>query len=277
MPGIFNMKKSNVPAKSRGVVLFAFNTAAVDYVKIAEQSARLIHHSLNLPVTLITDHGAVTAHIDQTIIIENTLTNFRTGYAGGTPWRNGNRYQAYELSPYDETILIDSDYLMLDTSLLKILDTTDDYRLVFNNRLPKELIAASMGPLSLNYVWATAITFKRTLKTELMFNLVGRIQRNYEYYRKLYHIKQRNFRNDYAFAIANHIVNGYTSDMLQGMPMTMLTFDALIKDININQHTLIVREQDQAHVIPQQNIHVMDKTFLQSDQYIKFVDQICQD
>jgi hypothetical protein len=259
------------------VLLFAFNTDAVDYVAIAEQAARLVHHTLNLPVTLVTDHSAVTAHIDQTIIIENTLTNFRTGYAGGTAWRNGNRYQAYELSPYDETILIDSDYLMLDTSLLKMLDTTDDYRLIVDNRLPGEFITASMGPLSLDYIWATAITFKRTLKTELMFNLVGRIQRNYDYYRKLYQIKQPNFRNDYAFAIANHIVNGYTSDATQAMPVTMLTFDALIKGIDVNERTLVVREQERAHVISRQNIHIMDKHYLLSDNFNKFVDQICQD
>ena len=51
------MTKSNVPAKSRGVLLFAFNTDAVDYIHIAEQAARLIHHTLKLPVTLVTEAG----------------------------------------------------------------------------------------------------------------------------------------------------------------------------------------------------------------------------
>ena len=265
-----------MPAKSRGVLLFAFNTDVVDYVAIAEQAARLVHHTLNLPVTLVTDHGAVTAHIDQTIVIENTMDNYRTGYASGTTWRNGNRYQAYELSPYDETILIDTDYLMLDRSLLTALDTTLDYRLIHNNRSPKESMSGDMGQLSLNYIWATAITFKRSQRSELLFNLVGRIQRNYSYYRKLYQIRERNFRNDYAFAIANNILNGYTVNADQSLPWSILTLTESVSSIEINTNNLTVRS-DIAYIVPKQNIHIMDKTYLQSESYKTFVDLICQE
>ena len=269
------MKNLNVPVKSKGVLLFAFNTATVDYVKIAEQAARLVHHTLNLPVTLVTDHGAITTHVDQTVIVENNVDNVRVGYAKGTQWRNGNRYQAYELSPYDETILIDTDYLMLDDSLLKVLDTTTDYRIVYNNRNPKQSMTGDMGQMSFNYVWATAITFKRTDKTARLFELVGRIQRNYSYYRRLYHIRETNFRNDYAFAIANNIVSGYSPKQDQSIPWTMLTLDQPISNIEIKNSMMIVRSAE-AHVIPRQNIHVMDKDFLLGENYIKFVDAVCQ-
>jgi hypothetical protein len=269
------MKKLNVPAKSKGVLLFAFNTDVVDYVSIAEQAARLVHYTLNLPVTLVTDHEVITAHIDQTIIVENNVDNVRVGYANGTQWRNGNRYQAYELSPYDETILIDTDYLMLDDSLLKVLGTTEDYRIVYNNRNPKQSMTGDMGQMSFNYVWATAITFKRTDKTARLFDLVGRIQRNYSYYRWLYHIRETNFRNDYAFAIANNIVNGYSPKPDQSIPWTMLTLDHTVNNIEIKNNMLVVRS-DTAHVIPRQNIHIMDKDFLLSENYIKFVDAVCQ-
>lgn len=270
------MKNSNVPAKSKGVLLFAFNTPAVDYVKIAEQCARLVHHTLGLPVTLVTDHGAVTAHVDQTIVIENTLSNYRTGYANGTVWRNGNRYQAYELSPYDETILIDTDYLMLDRSMLTALDTTEDYRLVYDNRSPLEWMSGNMGSLTINYVWATAITFKKTNRAKMLFDLVGRIQRNYSYYRKLYHVRERNFRNDYAFAIANNILNGYTPAQKQCIPWTMLTLDKTVSSIEIKGQSLVVREDERAHILPYQNIHVMDKDYLLSSAHVNFVDAICQ-
>lgn len=266
------MKNSNVPAKSRGILLFAFNTELVDYVKIAEHAARLIHHTLNLPVTLVTDLGTVTEHFDTTIYVENTIKNFRTGYAGGSDWRNCGRYQAYELSPYDETLLLDSDYLMLDTSLLKILDTVSDYAIASDSQNTKQSMNSPMGQL--DFVWATAVAFKRTAKSELLFSLVRRIQNNYGYYRKLYNIPQRNFRNDYAFAIADNILNGYTKTIT--MPWPMLTLDEPITAIEIQEHRLVVREQDRAHLIPKQNIHVIDKDYLLSDQYSKFVDQICQ-
>lgn len=260
------MKRLNVLEKSRGVLLFAFNTDAVDYVHIAEQAARLINHTLDLPVTIISDAD-----------VENKFSNIRLGYASGTSWRNGDRYRAYELSPYDETILLDSDYLQLDRSLLTILDSTNDYQLVHHNQSPREWMTGNMGPLSLDYVWATAVMFKRTDKTKLLFSLVGRIQRNYAYYRKLYQIRETNFRNDYAFAIANNILNGYTTDGTQSVPWAMLTLDRKITNIEIKEHNLVVREDALAHIIPRQNIHVMDKDYLQSNLHVKFVDTICQE
>lgn len=254
------MKNSNVQEKSRGVVLFAYNTDTVNYKHIADQAARLISHVLALPVTIISD---TVSH-----------NNYRTGYASGSQWNNLDRYRAYELSPYDETVLLDSDYLVLDDSLLKIIDTTDDYRLMTHSQTPTETMNGDMGMISLNYVWATAVVFKKTPKANLLFDLVGRIQRNYEYYRKLYNIREYNFRNDYAFAIADNIINGYTAS--PGISWTMLTVDKLIKKIEIKNNSLIIREDTTAHVIVRQNIHVIDKLYLQSDVHIHFVDQICR-
>lgn len=269
------MKNSNVPAKSRGVVLFAFNTDAVDYVAIAEQSARLIHRTLNLPVTLITDQEISTDYIDQTVIVENDVDNVRKGYANLTAWRNGNRYQAYELSPYEETLLIDSDYLMLDQSLLKLFDATQDYQIMGSNKFLKAVSPTLMSATSILQVWATAILFKRTLKSQQLFSLVGRIQRNYDYYRRLYNITATNFRNDFAFAIANNIINGYAKDNL--IPWTMLTAENPIDNIEATANGLIVRQKSQAYLIPRQNLHIIDKDYLISKKFVELVDHICQE
>jgi hypothetical protein len=269
------MKNLNVPAKSRGVVLFAFNTDAVNYVAIAEQSARLIHHTLNLPVTLITDKQTITEHINQTVIVENNVNNVRKGYANLTAWRNGNRYQAYELSPYDETLLIDSDYLMLDQSLLKLFDLTQDYHIMGNNKFLKAVSPTLMSTTSISQVWATAVVFKRTFKSQQLFALVGRIQRNYDYYRRLYNITATNFRNDFAFAIANNIINGYAQDNL--IPWTMLTAENPIVNIERMNNSLVVREANQAHIIPHQNLHIIDKDYLTSSKFELFVDSLCQE
>jgi len=261
MSGIFNMTNLNASAKSRGIVLFAFNTDRVDYVEIANRASRLITYNLNLPVTIITDIGEMPK-------------NFRKGYAGGTLWYNSGRYLAYKLSPYDETLLLDSDYLILDDSLLKILDSAIDYTIMTKNQSPTNDMTGNMGMLSINYVWATAIAFKKTTKSKLLFELVGRIQRNYDYYIKLYNLREHNFRNDYAFTIADNILNGYTNS--PGIPWTMLTIADPITKIEIKNNKLIVREQESAHILPRQNIHVIDKDYLLSDDYQRFVDTICQ-
>ena len=255
------MTNLNASVKSRGVVLFAFNTDTVDYELIAERASRLITHTLNLPVTVITEMSSL-------------QTNIRQGYAHGTQWFNGDRYRAYELSPYDETLLLDSDYLVLDDALLKILESTADYNIVSNNQNFHQTMTGNMGEMSLNYVWATAIAFKKTLRSKMLFDLVGRVQNNYGYYCKLYNIRRSNFRNDYAFAIADNIINGYTAS--PGIPWTMLTVDKTVKALEIKNNKILVREDDVAHVISQQSIHVMDKVYLQSDNYNQFIEQVCK-
>ena len=275
MNGTSNMKILNEQEKSRGVVLFAFNTDDVDYVKIASNAARLIKHHLNLPTTLITDAPTQDRAFQTHVIVENNLKNIRTGIGEGKQWRNGGRWQAYAISPYDETLLLDSDYLVLDDSLLKLLDVVDDYMIMHDNKFFNEPVDSSMGRFSLPYVWATVVAFRKTKKSKLLFDLVGRIQRNWEYYTKLYQTTTENFRNDFAFAIADNIVNGYTAG--PSIPWTMLTAKELLTDIEITDNQMIVREQDSAHVVPKQNLHVMDKEFLMSTKFDQLVESVCQE
>lgn len=260
MRGILSMQNLNDNAKSRGVLLFAYNTDSVDYVKIAERAARLIEHNLKLPVTIITD-------------MQSPQTNVRIGYKHGSQWFNGDRYRAYELSPYDETLLLDSDYLIFDNSLIKILDTVDDYKIMSNNQSPTHSQDGDMGILSLAFVWATVVVFKKTQKAKQLFDLVGRIQRNYEYYVKLYHLREDNFRNDYAFAIADNILSGYQAS--PGIPWRMLTIDHRVKKIETQNNKLIVREDSKAYIITRQNLHIMDKDYLLGDSHQKLLDEIC--
>jgi hypothetical protein len=61
---------------------------------------------------------------------------------------------------------------------------------------------------SIPFYWATVFTFKKDPVTEAFFNLVEYIKKNWLYFRVLYNIEMTNFRNDFAFSIAIHIMNG---------------------------------------------------------------------
>jgi hypothetical protein len=267
------MKKSAVQEKSRGVLLFAFNTEHTDYVEIARRSSRLIRQTLDIPITLITENGTNTKGFDTVVYVDNILKNYKIGEQGS--WRNGDRWRAYELSPYDETILIDSDYLMLDDSLLKLFEQAFDYRIMTHNNKPAGAWNLNTSLLGLQYQWATVILFRKTLRAKMLFDLAGKVQRNYHYYAKLYHIRDKNFRNDYAFTIANNMLNGYNLDMDQGIPWPMLTFADVVISIRKKDNLLTVKERERGYVIPQQNIHVMDKGYLLSDDFADFVETVC--
>ena len=257
---------------SRGVVVFAFNTETVDYVKIADQTSRLSSKFLKLPVTLITDHDADPKfRYDNIITIDPQGDNWRDQ---GTQWRNFGRHYAYSLSPYAETILLDTDYIILDNSLNTVFETDFDYKLMHHNTNYRGAVYEQMGETSLPYIWATVILFRKTQKSELLFDLVGKIQRNYSYYRALYNIREGNYRNDYAFAIANNIINGYNLNELQGIPWNMFTIEEKIDQVLYDDNFIYVYSAGVGKVVARQNIHVMDKQYLQSQDFEKIIDGI---
>ena len=133
-----------------------------------------------------------------------------------------------------------------------------------------------MGETSLPFVWATVVLFRKTERARLLFNLIGRIQRNYQYYRALYNVRERNYRNDYAFAIANSIISGYSVNETQGIPWRMFTVDRRIEKIMLTDNFIQIYYDDEATMVPYQNIHVMDKNYLQSRDFEQLVEAICE-
>jgi hypothetical protein len=266
--------KSN--EKSKGVVVFAFNTD-VDYVAIADQTSKLIQHNLGLPITLITDHDALPEFdYDNVIRVDQQGATYRTEDVN-VQWRNFGRYLAYELSPYHETILLDTDYLVLDDSLKKLFETKWDYKLMHHNSDETGNSYEMMGNTSLPFIWATVVLFRKSEKTKLFFELVGKIQRNYKYYRLLYNIRDGNYRNDYAFAIANIILSGYDINESQGIPWKMFTLTRKIdKLIDDDKNVRAYFKTENPLLLPQQSIHVMDKQYLQTEQFKEFVRTICE-
>ena len=268
------MQNSVSSEKSKGVVVFAVNTDSVDYVKIADLTSQLTAKHLGLPITLITTADADPKfRYDNIVTIEQQGDNWREG---GVQWRNFGRHYAYALSPYYETILLDTDYLVLDDSLLTLFETEFDYKLMHHNTNYTGAVYEQMGEISLPYIWATVILFRKTVKSQLLFDLVGKVQRNYRYYRALYNIREGNYRNDYAFAIANNIINGYDLNESQGIPWRMFTIEDKIRKIMLDPMFLRVHHDNGAVVVPHQNIHVMDKEYLQSRDFEQVVEAACE-
>jgi hypothetical protein len=272
------MPNSNKSAKSkRGVILFAFNSPTVNYVGIADNAARLIEKYLKLPVTLVTDMAG-DPKFDFHVVhrVDAKDGNFRSDLSNvQVQWKNFDRYTAYAFSPYEETILLDTDYLVLDDSLLKLFETDFDYKIMHHNRDTNGPSNEEMGTTSLPFVWATVVLFRKTDKAEMLFDMVGRVQRNYPYYCKLYNVGGRSYRNDYAFAIANNIISGYNLTEDQGIPWVMLTLEQQVESIQTKGSLLAVRMKDKAVMIPKQCVHVMDKDYLQSANFAQFIEEMC--
>lgn len=272
------MKNLKELEESKGVILFAYNTESIDYVAIADANAQLIDKHLKLPITLITDLNTVPKFAyDKIIRIENTLDNFRKINVKTDKWRNGGRSRAYDLSPYDLTIILDSDYLILDDSLLQLLQQPFDYKLQHNSYNHTGPISNRMGHnYTLPFVWATCVIFRKSCSSKTYFDFVKKIERNYGYYKTLFKA-QGTFRNDYAFAMADIILNGYTWEDTRSLPFKIFTVEHDITSIEIKNKFMIIKNAEIAVVSPIQNVHIMDKKYLQSNDFKNFIMKVCNE
>ena len=264
MNGIFNTMNSNASVKSKGVVIFANNTSTVDYVAIAKQAQRLVEHVWQLPVTIISDG-----------VSQPRNTRYSIDSNKFEQWNNRGRSTAYDVSPYDQTIVIDCDYLVFDTNLLKIINTVDDYAIARHNIfVDNEWAPTTMGPYSLPSLWATVLVFNRTERAKMLFDLVKRIETNYPYYRQLYNLKESNYRNDYAFTIADLILNGYTQDPKNYLPWPIHTVGSPIESLTLSGPRLLLKTKQSAQVLPRQDLHIISKSFLLSKQLDDLISEV---
>lgn len=197
---------------TRGAILFAFNSDKFNYYDMAEHTAKRIEHFLDMPVTLVTDKNSIPKKpkysFDKIVTVEPDKTNVREW---GT-WINKGRYQAYEYSPYDETLLLDVDYMINSDRLLRIFDYYDDFACHEDTHFLMEptQYKESLSAKSYKTLWATAIGFKKTKRVENIFESIKMIQHNYEHYAYIHGFLDGSFRNDFALTLALRLVNGHT-------------------------------------------------------------------
>jgi hypothetical protein len=209
---------------TRGVILFAFNSPKYNYYEMAKYTAKRIEHFLNLPVTLVTDDDSIPAGESQFWDKVVKITPDKDNFRDWGQWINKGRYMAYELSPYDETLLLDVDYVVNSDKLLKIFDFYDDF--CCHNRTeylmlpgaPQELLSA----YSYETLWATVVAFKKTDRAKQIFDSLRMVQENYDHYANIHSFVGGVFRNDYALTLALKIVNGHSDNKNDYIPWNLV-------------------------------------------------------
>lgn len=194
---------------SKGVVLFAHNNENTDYYKMAVYTAMRANRFLDLPVTIITDVDSITDTsytFDKTITIEADRSNYR----GKSSWINKGRYQVYDLSPYDETLVLDTDYMINSRTLLDTFKQPSDFVCYQDSKFllsdqPNEM----MNNQTLGIYWATVIRFNKSDRSKDVFKMIEMVQKNYEHYSNIHKFMGYMYRNDYALTIALRAVNGH--------------------------------------------------------------------
>lgn len=221
---------------NRGALLFAFNTPKYNYYEMAVATAKRINHFLGLPVTLVTDSESLP--VDQSYQFDNVVIApaDKTNTRDWRPWYNKGRYRAYQLSPYNETLLLDTDYMVNSNKLSKTFDLPTDFcchdttSFLMHPNAEQEML----GVYSFNTVWATVIMFKKTKRAEQIFNCLGMVQNNFDHYASIHGFISATFRNDYGLTLATRIVNGHTTSNTDVIPWNLLHVG---KNTNVYRNT----------------------------------------
>lgn len=283
---------------SRGVIVFARNNSQIDYIKQARFLAQRVSKYLDLPTTIITDSPDFLKHeypdwesvFDQVIsivwkesdvsastVLSNTEKHSIKKFYDGTlihkklDWKNDARTLAYIVSPYEETLVLDSDIVICNDIFLKCFEQCHDF-LIYKQAI--ELLDIDRGndfrrisDVSVDFYWATCVFFRKTETNRIFFDLVQHIHENWTHYNNIFQINSPYYRNDYAFSIAIHIMNGYQSgDFAKPMPGTLyfITDKSILWKIS-DESLLFLLEKptyDGEYTplrINNSNLHVMNK------------------
>ena len=198
---------------TQGVLIFAFNNEATDYISMAAWSANNIRRHLNLPVALVTDNPTAAAkHKFEHIIVTAPDTGgarYFADYKQTITWHNAGRINAYELSPFDQTLVLDADYVVASDSLLDVLKIPQQFAAFKDAFEPSSMTnLETFGAYNMPMWWATVMMFRRGTVSQYIFDSMQMIRANWQHYRDLYGIHQSNYRNDYALSIALGLVAG---------------------------------------------------------------------
>lgn len=248
----------------RGVMFFAFNNSKTDYYSMAVKAAKRVKHFLNLPVTIVTDSQPLNPEFNIINVSAET-----SNHKDNNPWYNKGRYRAYDLSPYTETILLDTDYLVNSTQLLKVFDMYEDFMCHDSTYFLTEGYDTEMvSEQSFKTLWATVIVFKKTERVKHIFECLEMVQNNYSHYINLYHINSPMYRNDYGVTIATHIVDGHTINKQNYIPWTLNHVNSYVKVYKLNDTEYMMLNETgkraEYMIVKDMDFHCMNKeTFME--------------
>jgi len=186
-----------------GALIFARNNEKIDYEAMALWSARNIERHLGIPTHIVTDNAV------------STNTRHFTD-VGTVTWHNHNRMDAYRLTPWDRTLVLDADYVVASNQLQSVLEVEQDF---LAHRWAYDVTGCNTFE-GLNYFgnnnmpmwWATVMVFNKSRHAELIFDCMAMVRNNWTHYRNLFKNTNATYRNDHALSIALGIVNGHTLD-----------------------------------------------------------------
>ena len=262
---------------SQGILLFAHNTANTNYALMAAWTARRVEKYLGVPVSLVTDKDSVISLKDldlapytifDQIIYSNEISDQKRPLGDQwVPFRNTDRVSAYALSPYDETLVIDTDIAIASDRLNRVWGNHRDLLVSQNAR---DILGRThkgfdyLKDHGVPFYWATECYFRKGPEAEAFFKHCARVKENYAWASIVYGIPSSPLRNDHVWSIALHELGGTSNarwaDTIPGTLVYSMDRDRLL-DVGPDSATVLAQDKDRHRVarVVKQDLHIINK------------------
>lgn len=259
-----------------GALILAFNNEKTDYVSLAAWSAGNISRHLGIPTSIMTDCRDHAHLKDFDFVIEAQPqtggSRYFEDYNSSVSWYNAGRSDVYHMSPYDQTLLLDADYVVASDQLTRVVAMPQDFvchKHAVDAATGHKLAGLNVfGDYNMPMFWATVMMFRKSTTSQYIFNCMQMVRSNWQHYRNLYAIRQTTYRNDFALSIALNIVSGHTLciDAIPWNLVTVLPKDALKRAALDCYEITHIDDHNRLKKIPMHRVdfHAMGKKHLET-------------
>jgi hypothetical protein len=263
---------------SQGILLFAHNNQSVDYVLMAAWCAKRANDYLGCAVSLVTDDSSLATfekypkletYFDKIIVHDNgvTTTQQKRYIEKYLTFYNTDRVNAFDLTPYDETFIMDTDIIIQSSDINKVWKSNSSLLFckhaveIFNPK-NKILEFEKLSDIDINFYWATQFYFKKNTEAEIFFNTCKHIKNNYDWYSGLHSLSSPKYlRNDHVWSMAIHHQGGINHDTwCESLPWHLhyATDDAGIFSMD-HDSTIMYKQDIGPCKVSHKDLHVMNK------------------
>lgn len=242
-----------------GALIFAINNDATDYLAMARWNAKNIERHLGIPTHIVTDRT------------QKDAGSRHFADLGHVTWHNRSRPDAYELSPWTRTLMLDADYVVASNQLKILLEIDQDFlchQRAFDITGCNDFQGLNFfGSHAMPMRWATVIMFRRSGYAAEIFQCMRMVRDNWHHYRNIYKIRSPTYRNDHAVTIAQLICDGHSlRSRYIPWPLASLTPEHKVSQISQDRYRIeFVNSENQArHLEIQHDFHAMGKQQLET-------------
>ena len=164
----------------QGILIYNF-PSHINYTKIAELCVTQCKNYL--PDVPIMSVGQPIQGVDLHHNLHIPYTNKKVFGNVSRTWYNLARHLSYKISPWNNTIVIDSDYIIMSTQLKKLFES--DQQILMHREwydiTNDKINVMPVGKSQIEMLWATVLKFTKTPHVKEFFNLWEKIILNYNY------------------------------------------------------------------------------------------------